>query len=438
MSKHRAGATRSRTGGSAPAPRPAAAPFPGGAPNSDLSFFQLSEKYPDEQSAIAYFTKHRWPDGPSCPDCGVVGNSYDCKANRRLPLLKCKDCGHQFTVISGTVMENTKLPLRKWLWAYHMLGGAKKSLSSRFLARQLGITLKSAWHLSHRIRATMAQNSQVFTGIVETDELYVGGRRKHVGKGYRKNKIAVQTIVQRRKKYRYGEGGKFTPEQSGQAQTIALDPLADRVDGRTVGAKLRTHTIPEKTVLMTDESPIYTQVGKGFKEHHTVNHKREDYAHYDDDGHHVHTNTAEGLFANLERQLHGTHHSTSKKHLPRYLEEFDYKYNTRDQNDTERTESAIGKMEGRRVTLFKSESGEGDSLHDRKASEPSTAKTQRGASQHKRTGRSKAAPAAVNVDAQVEAARAVLAKHGEPRERAAVAAAGGEPEKAKGKRGERR
>lgn len=351
----------------------------------DTSFFALAERYPDEQSAIDYFTERRWPDGPYCNSCGSV-DVYDCKARRRLPLYKCRDCGKQFSVISGTVMEGTKLPLKKWLWAYHMLGGAKKSLSARYIARHLGLSLRSAWHLTHRIRASMAENKQIFTGVVETDETYIGGRRKHVGRGYRKNKIAVQTIVQRPKRYTFGNDkrrSRYTPEQVGQAQTIALDPLAENVDGRTVGAKLRKHTVPGKTVLMTDESPIYGRVGESYKEHHTVNHRKEDYAHYADDGHLVHTNTAEGLFANLKRQVTGTHHHVSKKHLPRYLEEYDYKYNTRNQSDTERTEAAIGRIEGKRVRLFKSETGAaGDSLHDRKASEPSESVTQRG--QHMR------------------------------------------------------
>ena len=351
----------------------------------------------DEQEAIAYFERKRWPEGVYCPNCG----SFDVfKGNRkqRLPRWECRDCDKQFTVTSGTVMENTKLPLAKWKRAFDEFGHAKHGISARELARKLGITLKAAWHLSHRIRATMTRNDQKFSGIVEADETYIGGRRKHVGKGYRKNKIAVAGIVQRRKRHRFGPGGrKMTSEEMGQAQTIALHPQADRVDGRTVGAKLRTHTVPEKTVLMTDESPIYTETGKGFKEHHTVNHKREDYAHVAEDGHHVHTNTVEGMFGNLKRQITGVHHSVSKKHLPKYLEEHDYKYNTRDQTDAERTESAIKNMEGKRVTLFKSKTGKGEALFDRAADQPSEAHTKRGSSPHKRTGR-KTAVAPVSMD----------------------------------------
>ncbi len=183
--------------------------------------------------------------------------------------------------------------------------------------------------------------------------------------GYRGNKVAVQVIVERSKKV----DGVVIP---GQVQSISLGSLGpeEKVDGRTVGAKLRTHTDPDTTILMTDESRIYTRVGENFKEHHTVNHSKEEYVREDPDGHLVHTNTAEGFNANLKRQINGSHHHVSKKHLPKYLEEHDYKYNTRDQTDGARTVAAIRNMEGKRLTLYKPESGKGASLICYKASEP--------------------------------------------------------------------
>jgi hypothetical protein len=261
-------------------------------------------------------------------------------------------------------MDHTMLPLRKWLFAFHIIGGSKKGVSARYLARTISVTPKTAWHLGHRIRSAMTENEQKFTGIVETDETYIGGKRKHVGKGYRKNKIAVQTIVKR-----------STQRTLGTAQTIALNP-AGNVDGRTLGAKLRTHTVPSKTVLMTDELGAYSAPGAKFKEHHTVNHKKEEYVREDPDGHLVHTNTAEGFFGNLKRQINGTHHHVSKKHLPRYLEEFDYKYNTRDQDDGSRTVAAMKRIAtAARVTLYKSKAPGVDSLFDR--GRPDDSKTKR-------------------------------------------------------------
>lgn len=334
---------------------------------TETSFFALATRYPDEASAIRYFTEARWPDGPYCNKCGSV-DVYDCRARRRLPLHKCRDCGNQFTVTSGTVMDNTKLPLQKWLWAFHLVGGARKGLSAHYIARQLGITVRSAWHLVHRIRKCMTRDGEKFTGIVETDEMYWGGRRKGMGRGYRKNKTAVQGIVRR---------SRFPGVEPGSVRFIPID-AAENVDGRTVGAKLRKYTVPEKTRLMTDESPIYNEVGKSFKSHERVHHKKENYARVDPkSGRLITTNTAEGAFGNLKRQLHGTHHSTSKEHLHRYLSEHEFKYNTSDQTDTERTEAAVGSMEGERLTLFRSRRG-GDSLHKRRVDERTKHGTMRG------------------------------------------------------------
>jgi transposase-like protein len=356
------------------------------------SFYRLTELYPDEASAIGYFDKRRWPRGARCPRCKSK-DVFKGHAKRRLPLWHCRKCKRQFTVTSGTVMQSTHLPLRKWLFAFHMLGGAKKSISARQLARNLGVTLKTSWHLGHRIRATMTDNSQFFSGgIVETDEAYIGGRRRGMGRGYRGNKIAVQTIVQRHGKktgrHRKRLYGEPVVENPGRVQTIALDPEAENVDGRTVGAKLRAHTDPATTRLMTDESPIYDKVGESFKSHETVTHAKREYVRTEPlTGRVVTTNTAEGVFANLKRQITGTHHSTSKKHLPRYLEEYDYKYNTRDQSDTERTEAAIDNAEGKRVTLFKSATGTGDSLIDTKAGEKRKHGTMRGMHSKRRRDR---------------------------------------------------
>lgn len=323
------------------------------------SLYQILEQYPDEQSAERYFTERRWPNGVCCTKCNSA-DAYDCRAKRRLTQWKCRACAHKFTVTSGTVMEGTKLPLRKWLIAYHEIGGAKKGMSARELSRKLGIGVRPAWHLAHRIRATMTDNAQKFSGIVETDEAYIGGKRKFHGKGYRGNKVAVQTIIKRGKRTTRADGNQARSTYS-QAQTIVLNPT-DHVDGRSVGAKLRTHTEPGKTVLMTDDSPIYTKTGEGFVDHHTVNHKKKEYFRQADDGHLAHTNTAEGYFGNFKRQIDGTHHHVSKKHAQRYAEEHDHKYNNRGKSDVEVTEVAIKNMVGKRVRLFKPKNGGGDSL----------------------------------------------------------------------------
>ncbi len=357
---------------------------------SDLGFLQLTERYPDEASAIAYFEQKRWPNGAYCPGCSSR-SVHNCNARRKLPLYKCQSCSKQFTVTSGTVMNGTKIPLRAWLLAFHLMSGDRKGISARHIARVCKITVKSAWHMGHRIRKTMSNDSQRFTGIVESDEAYLGGKRRYHGRGYRGNKVAVQTIIKRGKLTTRGAGlGRTTGHSKfSQAQTIVLNPT-DHVDGRSVGSKLRTHTVPGKTVLMTDDSPIYTKTGEGFSEHHTVNHKKKEYAKIADDGHFAHTNTAEGYFANFKRQVEGTHHSVSKKHAQRYAEEHDHRYNLRDKSDTEIAETAIGKLdETKPLTLYKSTSGEGESLIDTKQGQRRKHATLRGSSTHKRTGKKK-------------------------------------------------
>ncbi len=338
----------------------------------DASLYHILEQYPDEASAERYFTQKRWPNGVRCAACGATGARRGTQEKRKRQLWRCQKCDKQFSVTSGTVLESTKLPLRKWLLAFHFIGASKKGMSALQLSRMLHVKYQTAWHLSHRIRATMANNGQLFTGIVETDETYIGGKRRGYGRGYRGNKAAVQTIVRRNREGR----------TDGQAQTIALSH--EPVDGRTVGAKLRKHTVPSRTILMTDDSPIYTAVGRNYKDHHVVNHKAKQYAYGAPDGHLATTNTAEGLFANLKRQIHGTHHHTSKKHLPKYLEEYDYKYNTRQKTDGERTSAAVQNIEGKRLTLYKSSTGNGASLFDGKAGEPRR-KPKRAVKKRKRT-----------------------------------------------------
>lgn len=367
--------------------------------DGDIPFFQLTQRYPDEESAVEYFTAKRWPEGVRCVKCGST-SAYDCKAKRRLPLYKCAECGTQFTVTSGTVMNGTHLPLRAWLFAFHLMGGSKKGISARQMARHLGITVKSAWHLCHRVRATMKNDAQFFSGgIVESDETYIGGKRRGKGRGYKGNKMAVQVIVERKHKElasgqcRPASKAECTNECPGQAQSIALRPEAEKVDGRTVGANLRKHTDPATTRLMTDESQIYAQVGKSFRSHETVNHSEKEYARTDPaSGRLVSTNAAEGMIGNLKRQIIGTHHSVSKKHLPKYLEEYDHKYNHRDLSDTSITERAISRFaEVGPLSLFKSSSGRGASLFEYKQDEKREHGTRRGSSKHVRTGRKRQA-----------------------------------------------
>lgn len=123
---------------------------------ADLSFFDLTERYPNEASAIRYFEEQRWPNGVKCPACSSKDVLRGKQEQRRRQLWYCHGCDYMFSVTSGTVMEHTKLPLRKWLLAFHIIGASKKGISGLQLSRMLHVTYKTAWHLGHRIRATMA------------------------------------------------------------------------------------------------------------------------------------------------------------------------------------------------------------------------------------------------------------------------------------------
>jgi len=315
----------------------------------DAPFIEWLAMYPDEDSAVRYLEKVRWPNGPHCPKCNTAEVRIGATRNRRRHWY-CPKCRLRFTVTVGTVMESTKIPLRSWLVCMHMMAGARKGISALHLSRILNLTYRSAWFLCHRIRFAMQADPKkraTLKGIVESDETYIGGTRKHMGRGYVGNKAAVQTIVERDRR-----------GHRGQSKTIILHPDEDEgVDGRTVGAKLRMHTNLDKSTLMTDESPIYTETGKAFAGgHHTVCHKKEEYVRVEPSGLVVSTNTAEGLFANLKRQITGTHHHTSKRHLPRYLEEFDFKRNHREISDGARALLAVQGAEGKRLTLYKARS----------------------------------------------------------------------------------
>ena len=166
-------------------------------PSGSMTFLELAELYADERSAIRYFEQRRWPDGRTCPRCSSDSTYNTHTKGVHLPLYKCRRCGRNFNVATDTIMQGTHLPFRLWLYAFHLVGSSKKSVSSHQLARMTGVTVKTAWHLMHRLRATMTDDSQKFVGIVESDEAYIGGKRKHHGRGYRGNKAAVQTIIKR-------------------------------------------------------------------------------------------------------------------------------------------------------------------------------------------------------------------------------------------------
>jgi len=308
-------------------------------PQGDLTLIQIAQRFSTEESARDYFEKLRWPNGPVCPHCGNADQArvYKVTPNPakkiRAGLYKCAECLQGFTVTVGTVCEDSHIPLNKWLIGFYMMCASKTQVSALQLQRQLEIgSYRSAWFMCHRIRFALqdVMPTEKLDGIVEADETYIGGVKRGMGRRYTGNKTAVVSLVER--------GGRVRSQ------------VVQKVSGDVLGRLLKKH-VAESAHLNTDEAPVYKKPGKSFASHDVVNHSQEEYVRHDVSGRLASTNTAEGFFGNSKRSLDGTHHQVSRQHLPLYLAELDYKYNTRDETDGARTASGIQKITGKRLML---------------------------------------------------------------------------------------
>ena len=295
--------------------------------------------FQSEQAAYEHVEGMLWPNGPVCPHCGVIGRAYTLKGNAtRIGLKKCAACRKQFTVKIGTIFEDSHIPLHKWLQAIHLLCASKKGISSHQLHRMLGISLKSAWFLSHRIREAMRDGSlgplgggHGFGNAIEADETFIG-RKKGVPtpKGGTSHKHAVLGLV----------------ERGGKVRTVHID----NVTSEEIGGIVREN-VAREAWLMTDEAKHYTEVGKEMAGHSTVNHSIGEYVSFEDAT--IHTNTIEGYFGLFKRGMKGVYQHCDVKHLHRYLAEFEFRYNNRIRlgvDDNGRAKAALLGVKGKRLT----------------------------------------------------------------------------------------
>jgi transposase-like protein len=307
-------------------------------PGADLTLPSIASRYSTEQTAREYFEAIRWPNGPVCPHCGNYGEERiyaltpNKKAKIRVGLYRCAECGENFTVTVGTVMEDSKIKLHKWLMAFYIVCASKTQVSALQLQRQLEFgSYNTAWFMCHRIRFALkdAAPTDKLRGTIEADETYIGGKRRGRGRGYVGNKTPVVSLVER--------GGRV------RSQVMEL------VNGANIMRLFRTH-VDSSANLNTDESPIYTAAGKEFASHDTVNHSAKEYSRDDKTTRRkATTNAAEGFFGNSKRSIDGTHHNISRQHTALYLGELDHKYNTRKDTDGERTVKGIRLVEGKRL-----------------------------------------------------------------------------------------
>lgn len=286
--------------------------------------------FQDADKARQYLEALRWPDGPVCPHCGCIGDHYALKGKAHRPgLWKCKDCRKQFSVTVGTVFERSKIPLNKWLLGVHLMCASKKAISSHQIHRMLGVTYKSAWFMTHRIREAMKSGSTGLMGTgggtVEVDETYWGNngkQRKEGARGYQ-HKMKVVSLV----------------ERDGEKRSIVVNA----VNAKTLRVVLATN-VSKDANLMTDEHSGYTLVGREFASHGVTSHSAGQYV----DGNN-HSNTVESAFSLLKRGLIGTFHHVGEQHLQRYVTEFDFRWNHRKVTDRERADSLLSAVAGKRL-----------------------------------------------------------------------------------------
>jgi transposase-like protein len=304
---------------------------------------QLPVACSNERVAVEFMERHRWGDTPACPRCGDTAvrqmQAKDGSRNARF-LWKCSGCKQQFTVRVGTIMEDSPIPIRHWCYAFWAACAGKKGVSAMQVQRQTGLSYKSALYMMHRIRHAMTPEPRPskLDGIVEVDETYVGGKTR--------NRSRAERLALR------AQGHRRMPKQDNdKLPVLALaqrggDVLAMVVP--TVTAKnvreILLGNVATSARLMTDENNIYTKVGTPFASHEAVKHSLYEYVRGE-----AHINSAESFFSRLKRQLYGTHHAVSKKHLHRYLAEVVFKHNTRWLEDGARTVAAIQGADGKRL-----------------------------------------------------------------------------------------
>jgi transposase-like protein len=300
--------------------------------------------FTDEGAAREFLEKLRWPNGPVCHHCGETERRY---ATRREGRFRCgnPECRKDFSVTTGTVMERSHIPLTKWLMAFYLMCSSKKGISAHQLYRSLGIgSYQSAWFMAHRIREAMRAGGLATPmggegGIVEADETYYGK-------------------VDEPKPSKHRGGRPYLKGGAGPASKRPIVSLVERggrvrsfhVEGATKEkvAKIVRENVAKESRLHTDESRLYTEVGREFSAHETVTHSRLEYVRGD-----VHTNSAEGYFGLFKKGMKGVYQHCGEKHLHRYLAEFDFRYNHRVKlgyGDIDRTVAAIRGAEGKRLT----------------------------------------------------------------------------------------
>src|ERR1700685_3044202 len=300
------------------------------------------ELFTNEEKAIEFWEKKRWPDGPVCPHCGLVGEAYKLQGKSTRPgLWKCKGCRKKFTVTMRSIFEDSHIPLHKWFYAIHLMCSSKKGMSAyqfhRMTATFYGekVSYRTAWFMFHRIRFAMTQHPMIdkLRGVIEIDETYVGGKEC----GSATHGVANPTFSKRRPVV------PLVDRERGQVRSFPVE----RVTIDNLRPIINEH-IETGATIQTDEAAVYHWMPKDFN-HDIVTHAKKEYARREN-GRLITSNTVEGYFSLLKRGIYGTYHHVGIPYLQQYLNEFDFRYNNRKVTDSQRTDVALKATEGKRLT----------------------------------------------------------------------------------------
>jgi transposase-like protein len=295
---------------------------------STISTFQLFAMFPDQETARVYLEARLWPGGVTCPTCAI---REGITTRKRAGFYRCNQCKTDFTVRTGTIFERSHVPLHKWVLAMYLLVTSRKGISSMQLAKEIGITQKSAWFVLHRLREACGNDLTILQGIVEVDEAYFGGKDKNRHASKRKSgrgTVGKTAVLGMR-------------EVGGRTRAVVLESTDIKTMHMTIAAN-----IEQGSALHTDEHGSYQGLGLRY-DHASVNHSAKEYVRGN-----VTTNGIESVWAVMKRGMHGVYHHASAKHLGRYVDEFTFRLNEGNVkiHTMDRLNSFIHQSSGRRLT----------------------------------------------------------------------------------------